>query len=120
MPIAVISFTFSVGMPNSSPSILVAPAPVIIIRFMSFILIPFSRMILPNAPEAAVIASSALVFIFLTTLPDSSETALVVVLPMSMPIIILPFRKLRKRYGPGRTVFTFNEGKLFHKLPAAL
>jgi hypothetical protein len=49
---------------------------------------PFSTIILPNAPVAEVSASEALVFILWSTLPSAMETALVVVLPMSMPIVI--------------------------------
>jgi hypothetical protein len=97
MPMAVISLTLTVGMPKRSPSILVDPAPVIMIRSISGILSPFSMIILPNAPVAEVTASCALVFIFFKTVPPSMEIAFVIVLPMSIPIIIISIDLLSRK-----------------------
>ncbi len=87
-PIAVISSIFVVGIPKISFFIFTDPAPVIIIFSTDFISILLSETILPSAPVADVIASNALVLTVLTTLPLSTATALVVVLPISIPIII--------------------------------
>jgi hypothetical protein len=65
-----------------------APAPVLASPEMLAISISFSMSYLPRAPVAEVTASCALVLIFRTSFPSSTETVLVVVLPMSMPTIM--------------------------------